>query len=93
VCADSRRAESSTKSIGAPFFRRFSRHDVGPALPWCWSVTRRSGHLRKVIGATDPAQAEAGLSGDLRPSKSQLDHASISAENAAREVAFFFPAR
>jgi nucleoside-diphosphate kinase len=52
-------------------------------------------HLRKVIGATDPAQAEAGTIRRLYAQSKEKNaiHASDSAENAAREVAFFFPAR
>jgi nucleoside-diphosphate kinase len=52
-------------------------------------------HLRKVIGATDPAQAEPGTIRRLYAQSKERNaiHASDSPENAAREVAFFFPAR
>jgi nucleoside-diphosphate kinase len=50
-------------------------------------------HLRKVVGATDPAKAEPGT---IRAKFGQdvqnnAVHASDSPENAAKEVAFFFP--
>ena len=49
-------------------------------------------HLRKVIGATDPAQAEPGTVRKLFAESKERNaiHASDSAENAAREIGFFF---
>jgi len=51
-------------------------------------------HLRKVIGATDPARAEDGTIRKAFATNVQNNavHASDSPENAAREVAFFFGA-
>jgi nucleoside-diphosphate kinase len=51
-------------------------------------------HLRTVIGATDPAKAEAGtIRRDFATSvQNNAVHASDSPENAAREIAFFFGA-
>jgi nucleoside-diphosphate kinase len=50
-------------------------------------------HMRKVIGATDPAQAEPGTVRKFFAESKERNaiHASDSAENAAREIAFFFP--
>lgn len=49
--------------------------------------------LRDVIGATDPAEAKAGTIRKLYAQSKERNaiHASDSAENAAREVGFFFP--
>ena len=55
----------------------------------------RVAHLRDVIGATDPADAKPGTVRKLYAQSKERNaiHASDSAENAAREVAFFFPER
>jgi nucleoside-diphosphate kinase len=49
--------------------------------------------LRKVIGATDPAEAEAGTVRKLYAESKERNaiHASDSDENAQREATFFFP--
>jgi len=49
--------------------------------------------LRKAIGATDPAEAEAGTVRKLYAESKERNaiHASDSDENAARESRFFFP--
>jgi nucleoside-diphosphate kinase len=49
--------------------------------------------LRTVIGATDPAEAAPGTVRKLYAESKGRNaiHASDSDENAAREVAFFFP--
>jgi len=67
----------------------------GPALALALERDEAVGHLRKVIGATDPAQAEAGTIRRLYAQSKERNaiHASDSPENAARELAFFFPAR
>jgi nucleoside-diphosphate kinase len=48
--------------------------------------------LRKAIGATDPAEAEAGTVRKLYAESKERNaiHASDSDENAEREVNFFF---
>ncbi|MGH7754615.1 MAG: nucleoside-diphosphate kinase, partial [Gemmatimonadales bacterium] len=50
-------------------------------------------HLREVIGATDPAEAAPRTVRKLYAESKERNaiHASDSPENAAREVAFFFP--
>lgn len=49
--------------------------------------------LRKTIGATDPAEAEAGTVRKLYAESKERNaiHASDSDENALREACFFFP--
>jgi nucleoside-diphosphate kinase len=51
-------------------------------------------HYRKVMGATDPAKAEAGTVRKLYGSNvgENAVHGSDSAENAKIEIAYFFPA-
>ena len=59
---------------------------IGPRLPDAVAV------LRKTIGATDPAEAEAGTVRKLFAESKERNaiHASDSDENAARESTFFF---
>src|SRR5258705_3445039 len=79
-----------------PFFRPLVAFMTsGPALALALERNDAVAHLRKVIGATDPAQAEAGTIRRLYAQSKERNaiHASDSPENAAREVALFFPAR
>ena len=79
-----------------PFYRSLVAFMTsGPALAMALERDDAVTHLRKVIGATDPAQAEPGTIRKLYAQSKEKNaiHASDSAENAAREVAFFFPAR
>jgi nucleoside-diphosphate kinase len=79
-----------------PFFRSLvSFMTSGPALPLALERADAVAHLRKVIGATDPAQAEPGTIRKLYAQSKEKNaiHASDSPENATREVAFFFPSR
>lgn len=79
-----------------PFFRSLvSFMTSGPALAMALERADAVTHLRKVIGATDPAQAEPGTIRKLFAQSKEKNaiHASDSPENAVREVAFFFPAR
>ena len=64
----------------------------GPCLPMALERDDAVAHLRQVIGATDPAQAEPGTVRKLFAESKERNaiHASYSPENAAREVAFFF---
>ena len=65
----------------------------GAALPLALERDNAVTHLRDVIGATDPADAKPGTIRKLYAQSKERNaiHASDSAENAAREVAFFFP--
>jgi nucleoside-diphosphate kinase len=67
----------------------------GPIVAIALSRDRAVAHLRSVIGATDPAEAEKGtIRRDLAESKQRnVIHASDSPESATRELAFFFSER
>jgi nucleoside-diphosphate kinase len=64
----------------------------GPCLPMALERQDAVGHMRTVIGATDPAEAAPGTVRKLYAESKGRNaiHASDSPENAAREVAFFF---
>jgi nucleoside-diphosphate kinase len=64
----------------------------GPCLPMALERRDAVGHLRTVIGATDPAEAAPGTIRKLFAESKGKNaiHASDSDENAIREVAFFF---
>jgi nucleoside-diphosphate kinase len=79
-----------------PFFRPLVAFMTsGPVLALALERDNAVTHLREVIGATDPAQAKPGTIRRLYAQSKERNaiHASDSTENAAREVAFFFPAR
>jgi nucleoside-diphosphate kinase len=65
----------------------------GPGLALALERDNAVAHLREVIGATDPAEAKPGTIRKLYAQSKERNaiHASDSAENAAREVPFFFP--
>ncbi len=64
----------------------------GPCMPIALRRENAVAHLRKVIGATDPAEAESGTVRALFAESKERNaiHASDSPDNAAVEVAFFF---
>jgi len=77
-----------------PFFRSLVTFMTsGPCLPLALERDDAVARLREVIGATDPAEAKAGTVRKLYAQSKERNaiHASDSPENAAREVAFFFP--
>ena len=77
-----------------PFYRPLVAFMTsGPALALALERADAVAHLRQVIGATDPAEAKAGTVRKLYAESKERNaiHASDSAENAARETAFFFP--
>ena len=79
-----------------PFFRSLVTFMTsGPALALALERDNAVTHLREVIGATDPAEAKPGTVRKLYAQSKERNaiHASDSVENAAREVAFFFPER
>jgi nucleoside-diphosphate kinase len=65
----------------------------GPCMPLALERADAVSTLRSVIGATDPKEAAAGTIRKLHAESKGRNaiHASDSDENAAREVAFFFP--
>jgi len=79
---------------GRPFFPELvSFMTSGPCMPIALKREGAVAHLRTVIGATDPAEAAAGTIRKLYAESKGRNaiHASDSDENAAREIAFFFP--
>lgn len=64
----------------------------GPAIPLVLEASDAVPRLREVIGATDPAEAAAGTVRKLYAESKERNaiHASDSAENAMREIGFFF---
>jgi len=97
VRLDQKRAESFYEvHRERPFFKSLVAFMTsGPAMPLALERDNAVAHLRKVIGATDPAQAEPGTIRKLYAQSKEKNaiHASDSDENAAREVAFFFASR
>jgi nucleoside-diphosphate kinase len=65
----------------------------GPCLPMALERADAVAHCRAVIGATDPAEAAEGTVRKLFAESKGRNavHGSDSDENAAREIAFFFP--
>ncbi len=64
----------------------------GPCMPMLLEKPDAVGALRVAIGATDPAEADAGTVRKLFAESKERNaiHASDSDENAAREARFFF---
>jgi len=76
-----------------PFFSPLVRFMTsGKCMPMVLERADAVATLRKVIGATDPAEAEAGTVRKLYAESKERNaiHASDSDENAAREANFFF---
>ena len=64
----------------------------GPVIPMVLQADDAVAKLRQIIGATDPAEADAGTVRRLYAESKERNtiHASDSDENAAAEIAFFF---
>ena len=64
----------------------------GPCVPLALERDDAVAHLRHVIGATDPAEADEGTVRKLFAESKERNaiHASDSDENAVREIGFFF---
>ena len=64
----------------------------GPVLPMALERDDAVAHFRKVIGATDPAEAAEGTIRKLYAQSKGMNaiHGSDSVENGLREVGFFF---
>ena len=78
---------------GRPFYEELVRFMTsGPCLPVALEREDAVGHLRTVIGATDPAEAAPGTIRKLYAESKGRNaiHASDSQENAIREIGFFF---
>lgn len=79
-----------------PFFNNLrSFMTSGPILALALEREDAVAHLRKVIGATDPAEAEPGTVRALYAENKERNaiHASDSEETARQELAFFFSQR
>lgn len=65
----------------------------GPVLPMALERDDAVAHFRKIIGATDPAEAAPGTIRKLFAESKGKNavHGSDSPENGVREVGFFFP--
>jgi len=77
-----------------PFFAPLVRFMTsGKCMPMVLERADAVAALRKTIGATDPAEAEAGTVRKLYAESKERNaiHASDSDENAEREWRFFFP--
>lgn len=77
-----------------PFFAPLVKFMTsGKCMPMVLERADAVGALRKAIGATDPAEAEAGTVRKLYAESKERNaiHASDSDENAEREARFFFP--
>lgn len=76
-----------------PFFRDLCDFMTsGPVLPMALEREDAVAEFRRVIGATDPAEAAEGTIRQLYAESKGRNavHGSDSDENAAREIAFFF---
>jgi nucleoside-diphosphate kinase len=76
-----------------PFYRSLVAFMTsGTCMPMILEKQGAVGALRKAIGATDPAEAEAGTVRKLFAESKERNaiHASDSDDNAAREARFFF---
>lgn len=76
-----------------PFFESLRRFMTsGPVLALALEREDAVAHLRRVIGATDPAEAEAGTVRALYAESKERNaiHASDSDETARQELDFFF---
>ncbi len=86
-------AQHYSHLIGKPFYPILESYITrGPVLASIWEGRDAIAVVRRLIGATDPALAEAGtIRGDfgLDPTEN-LVHASDSPEAAKREIALFF---
>lgn len=79
---------------GRPFYEELVQFmSSGPCMPLALERAGAVAQMRTTIGATDPAEAAAGTIRKLYAESKGRNaiHASDSDENAAREIAFFFP--
>jgi nucleoside-diphosphate kinase len=79
---------------GRPFYAELvSFMSSGPCFPMALEKDDAVAAFRRTIGSTDPAEATAGTIRKLYAESKGRNavHGSDSDENAAREIAFFFP--
>lgn len=78
---------------GRPFFAELTRFmSSGPCVPMVLEKEDAVSEFRRVIGATDPKEADPGtVRREFADSKGEnIVHGSDSDENAAIEIAYFF---
>lgn len=78
---------------GRPFFAELTRFmSSGPCVPMVLEKENAVAEFRRVIGATDPKEADPGtVRREFADSKGEnIVHGSDSDENAAIEIAYFF---
>src|SRR6185312_12105021 len=91
---DAEAGEFYTVHCERPFYGSLcSFMTSGPCMPMILEKPDAVAALRVAIGATDPAEADAGTVRKLFAESKERNaiHASDSDENAAREARFFFP--
>lgn len=79
---------------GRPFFESLTEFmSSGPCVPIVLEKENAIDDFRKLLGATDPAEAEAGtIRKDFADNKGEnICHGSDSVENGLIEAAYFFP--
>jgi nucleoside-diphosphate kinase len=79
---------------GRPFFDELVKFmSSGPCVPIALEKENAVADFRKLIGATDPKDADAGtIRKDFASSKGEnIVHGSDSPENGRIEIAYFFP--
>ena len=92
-------SEAQSKALyaeheGKPFYDSLLTYiPSGPVVATVWEGTGAVALARKLIGATDPAQAAPGtIRGDFGLVMDEnVVHGSDSAESAEREIPIFFP--
>ena len=85
--------EQYKEHIGKPFFPQLKQHIMsGPVLAMVWEGRDAVPVVRRVVGATNPAEAAPGtIRGDLALDTGRnVIHAADSPASAAREAAIYF---
>ena len=85
--------EQYKEHIGKPFFPNLKAYILGgPVLAMVWEGKEAVAVVRRLVGATNPAEAAPGtIRGDLGLDTGRnVIHASDSAASAAREAAIYF---
>jgi nucleoside-diphosphate kinase len=85
--------EQYREHIGKPFFPQLKRYIMsGPVLAMVWEGRDAVSVVRRIVGATNPAEAAPGtIRGDLALDAGRnVMHASDSPASAAREAAIYF---
>ena len=90
---ESQVADQYREHVGKPFFPHLKRYIMsGPVLAMVWEGKDAIAVVRRLVGATNPAEAAPGtIRGDLALDTGRnLIHASDSPASAVREAAIYF---